>query len=99
MRRLGGIVYFLQPPAQRSQSPPQVHLFFFAPRTAKTTHTVRIANTITVAIPSPHKRQTMRNAANAARYATQHWLTATLIARHRLPSSRRMAAMAATQGV
>ena len=44
-------------------------------------------------------RLRIANTANAARYATQHCESAMIPARTGEPTSRRMAAMAATQGV
>ena len=93
-------VYFLQgsfPFVQPGQPQPHPLPFFFRFRTANTIQSTQSAK---IRTPIAHSYKfRIANIANAARYATQHCDSAMIPARTGEPTSRRMAAMAATQGV
>lgn len=93
-------VYFLQGSftfVQPGQPQPHPLPFFFRFRTANTIQSTKNAKIRTPMARSYRLR--IANTANAARYATQHCDSAMIPARTGEPTSRRMAAMAATQGV
>ena len=90
---LQGAFPFVQPGQLQPHPPP----FFFRFRTANTIQSTKNAE---IRTPIAHSYKfRIANIANAARYATQHCDSAMIPARTGEPTSRRMAAMAATQGV
>ena len=84
---------FVQPGQPQPHLPP----FFFRFFTANTIQRIKSAKIRTPMARSYRLR--IANTANVARYATQHCDSAMIPARTGEPTSRRMAAMAATQGV
>lgn len=90
---LQGAFLFVQPGQPQPHPPP----FFFRFRTANTIQRIKSAKIRTPMARSYRLR--IANTANVARYATQHCDSAMIPARTGEPTSRRMAAMAATQGV
>ena len=84
---------FVQPGQPQPHPPPEAFRFF----TAKRIQSARSARIRTPIPPSYPPRSA--NTANAASHATQHCERAMIPARTGDPTSRRMAAMAATQGV
>ena len=94
---------FLQCAVQPSQQPLQPQqLCFLRPRSrTKPSHAQTSASSAMSSQPIavPQKSSSSRYSAAATHHATRHWNTATSAPRKRPPSSRPMAAMAATQGV
>ena len=90
---LQGAFLFVQPGQPQPHPPP----FFFRFRMANTIQSTKNAK-IRTPISFSYRLKSA-NTANAARYATQHCDSAMIPARTGEPTYRRMAAMAATQGV
>ena len=92
--------------AQLPEQPPQPHeqpplfLRFLIARSASTAQTASSRRIISVVIcPPPYSSCAAENTTNDTSHATQHCVSAMVAARSGEPTSRRMAAMAATQGV
>ena len=87
------------PPLHPVQAPlPQEQPPCFALRSAYPMHAASARTIRSPSMAEPQSRSSVWTA-NAIRYAMQHWLIATTTAFQRAPSSRRMAAIAAMQGV